>query len=67
MEVDKGGKQAVTYLMSGACVFGFSYVLWGQGRLSPESGEFCTLYQGSSSNFREGDNLTTRVEQIVSS
>ena len=44
---------------------GCGSVLWCQGKLVSESGEFTPLYQGTSSNFQEGDNLTTRVEKSV--
>ena len=31
-----------------------------------EAGEFKHIYQGRSSNFREGDNLTERIEMRIS-
>ena len=40
----RAGKKAVAYLMGHTSGLGFSAVLWGQGRLYSESGEFCTLY-----------------------
>ena len=46
---------------------GFGLVLWGQGKLVSESEEFTTLYQGRSSNFLEGANLTTWIEYSVAS
>ena len=46
------GRHMVDYLMGDASGLGLSYVLWRQGRLSSESGEFCPLYQGSLSIFR---------------
>ena len=46
------GIQAVFYLMGDTIGFGFGSILWGQGRLSSESGEFCPLCQGSLSIFR---------------
>ena len=53
--------------MGDASGLGFESVLWGQGKLVSESGEFTSLYQGISSNFREGDNLTTKIEEIMAS
>ena len=50
--------QALAYLMGDARGVGFGYVLWGQGRIISYSGEFTLLYQGRSSNFQEGDNLS---------
>ena len=60
-------RQAVAYLMGDKSGLEFGLVLWGQGRLVSESGEFTSLYQGRSSNFRKGDNLTTRMEESVAS
>ena len=45
-------RQAVDFLMGDAIGLGFGSVLWRQGRLSSESGEFYPLYEGRSSNFR---------------
>ena len=42
-------------------------MLWGQWKLISESGEFTSLYQGISSNFQEGDNLTIRIKESVES
>ena len=44
-------RQAVAYLMGYASGLGFGSVLWVQGKLVSESGEFIPLYQGRSSNF----------------
>ena len=44
---------------------GLVFFPWGKGRLYPESGEFCPLYQGRPSNFKEGDNSTTRIYKSV--
>ena len=60
-------RQAVAYLMGDASGLGFGLVLWGQGKIVSESGEFTPLYQGKSSKFREGDNLKTWIEGSVSS
>ena len=46
---------------------GFGSVLQVQEKLVSESGEFTPLYHGRSSKFREGDNLTTRIEESVDS
>ena len=48
----RAGRQAAAYLMGDASGTGFGSVLWGRGRLSLESGEFCNLYHGRSPNFR---------------
>ena len=60
-------RQATTYLMGDASDLGFGSVLWVQEKLVSESGEFTTLYQGRLSKFREGDNLTTCIEDNVAS
>ena len=57
--------QAVDYLMGDASGLGFGSVLWGQVKMVSESLEFTSLYQGSSSNFLEGDTLTTWIEYRV--
>ena len=49
-------RQDVAYLIGNAVELGFGLVLWGQGNLVSESGEFKLLYQGISSIFWEGDN-----------
>ena len=49
-------RQAVDCLMGDASGLGFGSVLWGQGKLVSESGEFTPLYQGISSNFLKEDN-----------
>ena len=51
-------RQALAYLMGNASGVGFGYMLWGQGIMILSSGEFTLLYQGRSSNVREGNNLT---------
>ena len=43
--------QAFDYLVGDASVLGLWSVLWGQGKLVSESGEFTPLYQGRSSKF----------------
>ena len=53
--------------MGDANGLGFELVLWGQGKLVLESGEFKPLYQGIPSNFLEGDNLNTQIEESVAS
>ena len=58
--------QAVVFLMGDARGVGFVSVVWGQGRLILESGEFTPLYQVRSSKFWEVDNLTPFIEQSVS-
>ena len=63
----RAGRQVATYLMGDASGFGFGSVMWGQGRISSESGDFYPLYQVRLSNFREGDNLTTGIKQSVAS
>ena len=60
-------RQSVSYLMGDTSGVEFGLVLWGQGRLVSESGEFTSLYQGRFSNFQKGDNLTTRMEESVAS
>ena len=60
-------RQAVSYLMGETNCLGFGLVLWGQGKLVSESGEFTPLYQGTYSKFHEVDNLTTEIEKIVAS
>ena len=47
----KEQRQPVSYLMVYAIGLGFGSVLWGQGKLVSESGEFTPFYQGRSSNF----------------
>ena len=42
-------------------------MIWGQGKMVSKSGEFTPLYQGRSSHFVEGGNLTTRIEESVDS
>ena len=46
--------QAVAYMMGDASGLGFGSVMWSQSRLVLETREFTPLYQGRSSNFREG-------------
>ena len=58
---------AVAYLMLDASGLGYGSVLWVQGKLVSELGGFNPLYQGRSSNFREGDNLTTCIKESVAS
>ena len=58
-------RQAVAYPMGYAIGIGFVSVLWGQGRMVSDSGEFTPLYQGSSSNFWEGNNLTSWIKNNV--
>ena len=53
--------QAVAYIMGDVSGLGFGTVLWGEGKFVSESGEFTPLYQGRSSSFQEGDNLTTWI------
>ena len=53
--------------MGDANELGFGSVLWGQRILALYSREFFPLYQGRSSKFREGDNLTMTIEQSFSS
>ena len=48
------GRQDVAYLMGDAIGIGFGSVLWEQGKLVSESGEFPPLYQGRLSIFWEG-------------
>ena len=50
-------RKSVAYLIGYTSGLGFGLVLWGQGKMLSESGEFPPLYQGRSSNFQEGDNL----------
>ena len=59
--------QAVAYLMVDASGLGFGLMIWGEEKLVLESGEFTPLYQGISSNFIEGGNLTTQIEESVAS
>ena len=59
--------QAVAYIMGDSSGLGFGFVLWSQWKLIYESGEFTSLYQGISSNFQEGDNLTIRIKESVES
>ena len=60
-------RQAVAYLMVDASGLGFGLVLWSQEQLVSESGKFTPLYQGRSSNFLEGVNLTNNIEESVAS
>ena len=53
--------------MGYASGLGFGSVFWGQRKLVSESVEFTPLYQGISSSFWEGDNLTTRIEESMDS
>ena len=58
-------RQAVAYLMEDASGLGGVLVVLSQSRLVLEAVEFTPLYQGRSSNFREGGNLTERIERSV--
>ena len=60
-------RQTVAYLMGDDSALGFGLVIWGQGKMVSKSGEFTPLYQGRSSHFVEGGNLTTRIEESVAS
>ena len=51
-------RKAIAYLMGDAIGLGFVLVMWSKIRLILEAVEFAPLYQGRSSNFREGVNLT---------
>ena len=42
--------------MVDASGLGFGSVMWSQSRIVSEAGEFNSLYQGRSLNFREGEN-----------
>ena len=53
--------QLFAYLMGYASGICFGSVFWGQERIILESQEFTPLYQGRSSIFQEGNNLTSRI------
>ena len=46
--------QAVAYLVGDDSGLGFGLVMWFQSRLALYAGDFILIYQGKSSNFREG-------------
>ena len=51
--------------MGDASGLGFVSFMWSQTRLVLESGGFNPLYQGRSSNFREGEDLTESIWRSV--
>jgi hypothetical protein len=53
------------YLMGDASGKGFGSALWGQDKIFWESGNYASKYQNESSNFREADNLVSRMERIA--
>ena len=55
---------AALYLMGDASGKGFGSVLWDAEQIYWESGHYATDLQLESSNFREADNLVTRLEQL---
>jgi hypothetical protein len=55
------------YLVGDASGKGFGSALWGQDKIYWESGNYSIEYQKESSNFREADNLVSRMELLESS
>ena len=55
------------YLVGEASGLGFSLVPWSQVKIVSEPEKFTPFYQGRSSKFPEGDNLTTKIDECVAS
>ena len=53
------------YLVGDASGKGFGSALWGQDNIHWESGNYAVEYQNKSSNFREADNLVSRMERLA--
>jgi hypothetical protein len=53
------------YLVGDASGKGFGSALWGQNNIHWESGNYAAEYQNESSNYREADNLVSRMEGLT--